>query len=129
MERLTGRSKNRDMVWFKDTENDGIRLEPCEMSAHHSRMALERLAAYEDAEEQGLFLRLPCKVGDTAWYVCRSGMYEVEIDSFVVNINLFVNVSYYIGCERFGKTLTPYKTLFFTREEAEAKLKEMEGQR
>ena len=127
MERLTGRSKNSDMVWFKDTENDGIRLEPCEMSAHHSRMALERLAAYEDAEEQGLLLRLPCKVGDTAWYVCRSGMYEVEIDSFVVNINLFVNVSYYIGYERFGKTLTPYKTLFFTREEAEAKLKEMEG--
>lgn len=85
----------------------------------------EKLAAYEDAEEQGLLLRLPCKVGDTAWYVCRSGMYEVEIDSFVVNINLFVNVSYYIGCERFGKTLTPYKTLFFTREEAKAKLKEM----
>ena len=86
---------------------------------------LDQLGAYEDAEEQGLLLRLPCKVGDTAWYVCRSGMYEVEIDSFVVNINLFVNVSYYIGCERFGKTLTPYKTLFFTREEAKAKLKEM----
>ena len=85
----------------------------------------KKLATYEDAEEQGLLLQLPCKVGDTAWYVCRSGIQKVEIDSFVVNINLFVNVSYYIGCERFGKTLTPYKTLFFTREEAEAKLKEM----
>lgn len=124
MERLTIRSKN-NMVWFKDAENGNAHLEPCEMTAHHNRMTLDKLATYEDAEEQGLLLRLPCKVGDTAWYVCRSGMYEVEIDSFVVNINLFVNVSYYIGCERFGKMLTPYKTLFFTREEAKAKLKEM----
>lgn len=85
----------------------------------------EALKRYEDAEEQGLLIRLPCKVGDTAWYLSRSGIHEVEIDSFVVNINIFVNVSYYIGCEKFGKTLTPYKTLFFSREEAEAKLKEM----
>mgnify|MGYP001775529419 CR=1 FL=1 len=27
--------------------------------------ALNRLAEYEDAEEQGLLLRLPCKVGDS----------------------------------------------------------------
>lgn len=59
MERLTERSKNSDMVWFKDTESEGMRLEPCEMTAHHSRMTIEKLAAYEDAEEQGLLLRLP----------------------------------------------------------------------
>lgn len=29
--------------------------------------AMEKLAAYEDAEEQGLLLRLPCKVGDTVY--------------------------------------------------------------
>lgn len=29
----------------------------------------ERLAEYEDAEEQGLLLRLPCKVGDTIYLV------------------------------------------------------------
>ena len=27
----------------------------------------ERLKEYEDAEEQGLLFRLPCKVGDTVW--------------------------------------------------------------
>ncbi len=31
------------------------------------RMILEKLAGYEDAEEQGLLLRLPCKVGDTVY--------------------------------------------------------------
>ena len=29
----------------------------------------ERLAMYEDAEEQGLLVRLPCKVGDTIYYL------------------------------------------------------------
>jgi len=114
MERLTYRIDN-----IPDGES-GVWVEQ-----HDYISAAEKLADYEDAEEQGLFIRLPCKVGDTAWYLSRSGIHEVEIDSFVVNINIFVNVSYYIGCEKFGKTLTPYKTLFFSREEAEAKLKEM----
>lgn len=64
MERLTERSKNTSMVWFKDNENSNMLLEPCEMSSHNSRMAIEKLATYEDAEEQGLLLRLPCKVGE-----------------------------------------------------------------
>lgn len=89
--------------------------------------AAEKLAEYEDLEGQGFLLRLPCKVGDKAWYVHKDGIDEVEVDSFVFNINLFVNVSFYIASERFGKTLTPYKTLFFTRSEAEEKLRELEG--
>ena len=48
MERLTKRSKNSDMVWYKDVENCGMLLEPCEMSSHHNRMAIAKLAAYED---------------------------------------------------------------------------------
>ena len=67
MERLTIRSKNSDMVWFKDAENGNAHLEPCEMTAHHNRMALDKLATYEDAEEQGLLLKLLCKVGDTVY--------------------------------------------------------------
>lgn len=102
----------------------------------YDRKIYNRLREYEDAEEKGLLIRLPCKVGDKAYYVHREYLEnadkwinkidEVEVDSFVVNINLFVNVSLYIGVDRFGKTLTPYKTLFFTREEAEKALAEME---
>lgn len=126
-ERLTKREKNGlayfPMCFTPPCNGEGCKNENCIFISD----VCERLAGYEDLEEQGRLLRLPCKVGDTAWYLSRSGICEVEIDSFVVNINIFVNVSYYIGCERFGKTLTPYKTLFFSREEAEAKLKEMEG--
>lgn len=30
---------------------------------------MDALAEYEDLEEQGLLVRLPCKVGDTVWAV------------------------------------------------------------
>lgn len=40
---------------------------------------MEQLKAYEDAEEQGLLLRLPCKVGDTVYLLkYRVGDWEVE---------------------------------------------------
>lgn len=34
---------------------------------HNYASAAEKLAAYEDAEEQGLLLQLPCKVRDTVY--------------------------------------------------------------
>lgn len=145
MERLTERSVNSNMVWFKDHENGNMRLEPCEMTAHHSRMAIENLAAYEDAEEQGLLLRLPCKVGDAVWVVTspfnvfedieydedmKDEVYEAFISSvtfykcgeqyriYAKATNHFIG-AYFRKCD-FGKTV------FLTREEAETKLKEME---
>lgn len=80
----------------------------------------------KDLEKQELLLKLPCKVGDKAYYVHKGGIDEVEVDSFFINVNVFANVSFYIESDRFGKTLTPYKTLFFTKAEAEEALKKME---
>ena len=71
MERLTIRSKNSDMVWFKDAENGNAHLEPCEMTAHHNRMALDKLATYEDAEEQGRMIIFPCNKGDKLYEFYR----------------------------------------------------------
>lgn len=77
MERLTIRSKNSDMVWFKDAENGNAHLEPCEMTAHHNRMALDKLATYEDAEEQGRMIIFPCNKGDKRyWYSKNNGRNE-----------------------------------------------------
>ena len=116
MERLTKKGFNFTTDFIK-RDIDSWSIAQC----------LKKLQEYEDLEEKGLLLRLPCKVGDKAWYVHRGGIDEVTVDSFVLNVNLFANVSLYIGAERFGKTLTPYKTLFFSRAEAEQKLKEMES--
>lgn len=145
MERLTIRSKNSDMVWFKDAENGNAHLEPCEMTAHHNRMALDKLATYEDAEEQGLLLRLPCKVGDTVWVVTspfnvfddieydnnmRSEVYE----AFVSSVTFYkCGEQYRISAKVTNHFIEQYfqkrdfgKIVFLTKEEAEAKLKEME---
>ena len=43
----------------------------------------KKLAAYEDAEEQGLLLRLKCKVGDTVYHIVGRIILEVE------NVDLF----------------------------------------
>lgn len=137
MERLTERSKNSNMVWFKDTESEGMRLEPCEMSSHHSRMAIAKLAAYEDAEEQGQILRSPCKVGDTLYRVNKGAkepvimmrviqlyVKQLHKDRTVIRIDAINDNDMDESCyflEDIGEKV------FFTREEAEAKLKEMEG--
>lgn len=121
MKRLTVRSKTGNAYFPKCFDGcDGV-CGKCKNETDYC----EKLATYEDADEQGMLIRLPCKVGDTAYYVHKKGIDEVEVDSFVINVNIFANVSLYIGGERFGKTLTPYKTLFFTKAEAEAALERM----
>lgn len=41
---------------------------PCgENSYDYKNLLIEKLAEYEDLEEQGRLIKLPCKVGDTVW--------------------------------------------------------------
>lgn len=39
-----------------------------------------RLKHYEDLEEQGLLLKLPCKVGNTVYVLCECGMIPQQLD-------------------------------------------------
>lgn len=124
MERLTIRSKNSDMVWFKDAKNGNAHLEPCEMTAHHNRMALDKLATYEDAEEQGQILRPPCKVGDTIYIVFHN---HTIGKSTVVSFKMIAE-GWAVKTNDWSYLFTDFgKTVFLTKSEAEAKLKEMEG--
>ena len=109
-------------------------------SDYSTRRIIERLAEYEDLEEQGLLLRLPCKVGSTLYRIYKKptkctayGEYkddyacqgcEKECDSSYVwaiykykaDIKTIVCLSDEIG-----------KTVFLTQAEAEKKLNEMES--
>lgn len=137
MERLTERSANSNMVWFKDYENDNARLEPCEMTAHHNRMVIEKLSTYEDAEEQGRLIKLPCKVGDKI-FLDFAG-FGKDVDKFTVkdfHLDCFKNGETILFCdyESNDRTLSGQidvmefgKTVFLTKSEAEAKLKELRG--
>ena len=104
--------------------------------------AIEKLADYEDAEEQGLLVRLPCKVGDTLWELCLcdDGNYkifpmivktiseygtlrQVKKDKTIWNIYAESDYTYmYKSFADFGKTV------FSIKEEAEKKLEEMKNE-
>ena len=90
---------------------------------------MQKLADYEDLEEQGFLLRLPCKLGDTIYSIANDGkIYPVKATREV----RIVNGVLHILCESCKYVdLVSYddigKTVFFTQEEAEQKLKEMES--
>ena len=84
---------------------------------------LEKLGKYEDAEEQGLLLRLPCKVGDKAYIIVGKDISEQTIQRVTIGFNKILEF-----CTRKrGFAISAIgKKVFLTRDEAEAKLKEME---
>ena len=95
----------------------------------------EKLKRYEDAEEQGVLLRLPCKVGDVLYFahhdrVISSEVLSAKYHAEAENHGVFIRERLTIDVEGVSAEIDFCdigKTVFLTREEAEAKLKEMEG--
>lgn len=76
----------------------------------------ERLKEYEDLDEQGLLLRLPCKVGDIVYKIINQrDNYDDTVYQIVSSTIFELSMIDKIG-----------KTVFLTQAEAEQKLKEME---
>ena len=114
MERLTNRiiipKEERELVVF--TQGEYIDTIPAEMAHEDIRKVLRKLAEYEDAEEQGLLLRLPCKVGDTVYLIKSDG----KVVPRTADMQFLGILWDYYG-----------KEWFLTQTEAEQKLKEMES--
>lgn len=104
---------------------------PCgENSYAYKGLLLEALGKYEDLEEQGRLLRLPCKVGDTVYKITRNFISEYKIISetiypYSIQFNWQCTKGIYGNLVGFSD-LEIGKTVFLTREEAETKLKERE---
>ena len=95
---------------------------------------LEKLAEYEDLEEQGLLLRFPCKIGSTLYQPIHSSINEYKVIGLCFDIHhnkWMYEVAYETGFE-WHKTVCDFnyigKTVFLTKAEAEQKLKEMESE-
>lgn len=90
---------------------------------------LKELKSYKEAEEQGLLVRLPCKVGDTVYVPTRNFISEfriimISVDMHGTYFRWMLNSGIYPNLDGFsGNKLG--KTVFLTREEAEKKLEEM----
>ena len=122
MERLT----ERNPLWI----DDEMWERACEPDCEEIDAVYRKLKEYEDAEEQGLLLRLPYPLGtEYIYFVDEKDMdvYELDAEKIeVIMMPISKKVLYTVDCfeilfEDFGKIV------FLTREEAEAKLKEMEG--
>lgn len=118
MERLTYRGSKR-------MTEDGLTTPS--YSDYPTRRIIERLAEYEDLEEQGLLLRLPVKAGDTVYAIDGKNTQTLKARNDIALINgrlcIFAeNCHYadYICYDDLGKTV------FLTQEEAEQKLSEIE---
>ncbi len=92
---------------------------------------VEKLAEYENAEEEGRLVVLPCKVGDVLYKPTRSFVSEYKVRFIEVSSCncLFLHTSVVKGINDSGETFKEDdigKTVFLTKEEAEKALKEME---
>ena len=137
MERLT----ERDPLWI----DDELWERACEPDCEEIDAVYRKLKDYEDAEEQGLLLRLPCGIGTDIYYIPSEENFrlnlldghgeENRVFHQTVDRITFRKNGWYMECDSdleygTGRILldTSYGvTWFLTREEAEAKLKEMEG--
>ena len=130
MERLTERERNVDGTGVaKEEITDGL-LKP------FADKILTKLAVYEDLEEQGLLVRLPCKVGDTVYRV-NAGAKQPIIPMTVSEIHFLCYKNERtvrfdaIDKEYMGESCYRLEDIgrivFLTHEEAEKKLEEMQN--
>lgn len=129
-----------------DSIDDDIKTNCIKCAEEHMQLVkwLEELKSYKDLEEQGLLVRLPCKVGDTVWVVTSPinvfGYDEYDGDAeYEVYESFLSSVSYYASGEQFriyakvtNSFIVAYfrecdfgESIFLTREDAEKKLEEM----
>lgn len=98
----------------------------------------EQLKEYQQLEEQGRLIKLPCKVGDAVYAYCGEfGILEYEVDSIVIDKHITYQCSAYSepirDCpseclDEIEPDISDFgKTVFLTKSEAEAKLKELRG--
>ena len=141
MERLTTRNIAGVAVYKNPFECERCGETIWRLPDYGNGSPTEKLAAYEDAEEKGLLLRLPCKPKSEVFLICsrytRCSFEDVPFEEsscigceydcdshkeIYIHRNSSVDVEWIVrNLNKFGKTV------FLTKEEAEVKLAEMEG--
>ena len=133
MERLTERVYDGLIIIKQDSGDEG------------NYKAADKLATYEDLEEQGLLVRLPVKIGDDIYRISSKANYDLNVlNGYKANNRVyhqkvysivFSQSGWFVQCDK-DSIYAPNvicvdveygKTWFLTREEAEKKLEEMKA--
>lgn len=132
MERLTKISEAGNAYYPKCFEEPCCGMGEC-LDDNCSLMldACKKLAEYEQLEEQGLLVRLPCKVGDIMFRI-NKGAKNPVIELTVTQIDITTRSYNLEVIDRECGELMCFKsdigrTIFLTREEAAKKLEEMKN--
>lgn len=126
MERLTERyvlnDEKKGIAGIKVFESENKIPLVKVLSEEYLYPAIEKLAAYEDLEEQGLLVRLPCKVGDTMYDIVGKPLRIVEhkVDAFHID-----KKGFHLQIINGVLEKKQEAKVYFSREEAEKKLEEM----
>lgn len=127
MERLTKRDFSRITYNERRSIMCSSYCDNCSQGAGNCKTVknmIKKLATYEDLEDQGLLVRLPCKVGDTMYDIVGKPLRIVEhkVDAFHIDKKGF-HLQIIDGVLEKKQEAKVY----FSREEAEKKLEEMKA--
>lgn len=126
--RLTETRTENGVRQFRRIGDEGwLTFDAPEVGASPMMSAIQRLADYEDAEEQGRLVRLPCKIGDIVYFLHGNVAERSEVTAYYISETrtefLFTKTevysSYYVSVEEMSKTV------FRTCAEAEEALQAM----
>lgn len=131
--------KNEQTVLIEEQVKSIKLIEEC---TEEYRKQVEELMEFKQAEEQGLLLRLPCKVGDTVYELVKCdddthrifpmtvkdisphGALRIIKNDTTMVWNMYLESDYTYAYKHFSDI---GKNIFLTREAAEKALAEMEG--
>ena len=129
MQRLTEKTKDCFGYRLKDGSDSEVGFFKNYDAFYSHMMMVRELGEYEDLEEQGLLLRLPCKVGDTVYrisdrlHVKRKYIEKTKISRIAIDEH---EIYVFCSCKPNAKRIFGVN-VFQTAGEAEAKLREMEA--
>lgn len=128
MERLTVRNPS----WI----DDELWESACEPDREEIDAVYRKLKEYEDLEEQGKLIKLLCNRGDKIYFIKSAfSMAHFPIEATVTSICgvdcdndvMYSSITEYNKIDRRFRSSDIGKTVFLTKSEAEAKLKELRG--
>ena len=122
MERLTKRTTDAMMLCplllVLEDDNEYCQSQNCDCDNCKLGEQLSKLSNYESLEEQGLLVKFPCKLGGEVWRIyTQHDSYDESPYKITTRDSFRLDMLNCIG-----------KTVFLTKEEAEAKLKEYQSE-
>lgn len=122
-----------------EVEKDALKWNVVRHLRDFAELYREQLKEYQQLEEQDRLVKLPCKVGDTVYYISEGFIEPCRVEAIFLadymdengNCSYMAEIHYdredcpYVSTEIYFTDIG--KTVFSTKAEAEQKLKELRG--